>query len=108
MSNTTVYAGSRKISELVACTSPTSNDSFVLVANSSSNTEKSTIDTVLNSGANVTGNIVTGSVLITTNNTTPTTNTDTVTQGTIWHDGLYLYIAVADDDIRRITLETFS
>jgi len=99
---------SRKISELVACTAPLSTDFVVLVANSGSNTEKCTVDNFFNnSSANMTANVGSFQQVYATSNGTPSTSTDTVNQGRIWYDGNYLYIAIADDVIRRITLETF-
>ena len=99
---------SRKISELVACTVPSSNDFVVLVANSGSNTEKCSIQNFFNnSAANVTVNVARANQIFAVNSNTPSTSTDTVPKGRIWYDGNYLYIAIADDTIRRITLETF-
>jgi len=105
---------SKKISELSACTSPVANtDWVVMVANSGSNTQKCTVaDFFTNSDSNaifseIVGNTVTANVVIATDNTTPTANNDTVTQGRIWFDDNYLYVAIANNLIRRITLETF-
>lgn len=99
---------SKKISELVACTAPASSDLVVLVANSGSNTEKCTVENLLaNSTANVAGNNVTGSYIYATDNTTPANSTATVTQGRIWYDDTYLYIAVGNNTIKRVTLEVF-
>ena len=99
---------SLKISALVACTSPTSNDLLVLVANAGSNTEYVTIENFYNNtSANITSNVITGTQLLATDNTSPANSTATVTQGRIWYDDDYLYIAIGDDLIKRVTLETF-
>jgi len=96
------------ISALVACTSPTSNDELVLAANAGSNTERCTVANFLNNtSANVSMNVVTGAQLLATDNTTPSNSTATVAKGRIWYDDDYLYIAIGDDMIKRITLETF-
>jgi hypothetical protein len=39
--------------------------------------------------------------------TTPATSIDVVKQGTMWYDSGYLYVAVADNTIKRVALTTF-
>lgn len=38
---------------------------------------------------------------------TPTNSTPTVTKGTIYSDGTYLYVAVDTDQLMRVALESF-
>ena len=39
--------------------------------------------------------------------TTPVTSIDVVPRGTIWFDANYIYVAVADNTIKRAALNTF-
>ena len=100
---------SKKISNLVACTAPVANtDYLVMVANAGSNTGKCLIETFYNNtGSNATLNNITGTRLFATDNSTPANSTATETAGRIWYDDDYLYIAIGDNVIKRVTLETF-
>lgn len=99
---------SKKISELVACTNPKSTDLLVLVANSGSNTEYVTVNNFLtNSSANISSNVVSANVVIISGNTTPANSTANTVKGSIWSDGTYLYVATANNVIKRVTLNSF-
>ena len=45
--------------------------------------------------------------LIVGNTSTPISSTATVATGSIWYDSMYLYVAISNNVIRRITLQTF-
>ena len=45
--------------------------------------------------------------LIVGNTSTPISSTISVTAGSMWFDSTYLYVAVSNNVIKRITLETF-
>lgn len=99
---------SKKISELVACTNPQAIDSFPATANAGSNTEKISVGNLLNNAsANVTTNVVTCQTMIVSGNTTPANSTANATQGQIWSDGTYLYIATSTNVIKRVSLDSF-
>ena len=106
----TLQGDPKKISELVACTAPNSAaDYIVLVANAGSNTEKCLINTMFSS-ATVNAAVfvyTTTDELYITDNTTPVNSTANVTQGRIWYDDTYMYVAVGNNNIKRITLEAF-
>ena len=100
--------GSKQIDELVACTNPQATDLVVLVANGASNTEQSNLQVLFNNtSANMTTNVMTATTLIATDNTTPLTSGDTVTQGRIWYDDNYLYVAYGPNLIKRVALTSF-
>jgi hypothetical protein len=52
-------------------------------------------------------NGLTTSNLTVTNNHTPANSSVNVSQGSIWYDTNYLYVAVANNIIKRITLTSF-
>jgi len=100
--------GSKQLDELVACTNPQATDLLVLVANSGSNTEQTPVGTLFtNASANMTTNVLTGNVVIAQDNTSPLTSTDAVTQGRIWYDDDYLYVAIGPNSIKRVALTSF-
>lgn len=99
---------SKKISELIACTAPSTNDKLVLVANAGSNTQYCTVNNFFNNAAvNVTANVVTGNTVIISSNLTPANSTANGVKGTIVWDSTYIYIAVANNSWKRIALTTF-
>jgi hypothetical protein len=100
----------KKLSELVACTAPNSAaDYIILVANAGSNTEKCLVNDFFgNSSVNAAVFVYTTTdELVITDNTTPANSTANVTQGRFWYDDTYLYIAVGNNEIKRVTLEAF-
>lgn len=89
----------RKISELAACTAPEANASLVIVGNTAGvNTSyRMTITTLFgNNEANIVAKY----------SQSPANNI-TVDEGTILYDGNYLYIATANNELKRIALETY-
>lgn len=95
--------GAISVNDLVACTSPnTAADYLILgIANAASNTQKLLLDTMFENINNATANVV-----IITDNTTPANSTVTETQGRIWFDDDYLYVATSNG-IKRVLLTTF-
>lgn len=51
--------------------------------------------------------VVYANTFVITGNNTPANSTPTITKGTIFYDSDYLYIAVADNTLKRLTLESF-
>lgn len=113
-----------KITELTAATSLAANDLFVVVKDpaGSPSTKKITVSatfgnvvvaTVFSNTVTFSGNVSSNSN-ITANNlfinyrTTPASNTETVTQGKIWFDANYIYVAVSNNNIKRAALSNFS
>lgn len=90
----------RKISELSVLTDPVSNDYVVVLdssAASSEATKKLSIGSLLgNSSAN-----------IVIQNQTPASGSITIKQGTLLYDNTYLYIAVSNNNIKKIPLSNF-
>lgn len=90
----------KKISEYPLLSSPNGNTKFVVshTANSGvTNTYSLSIATLLgNTAANVSLRLV-----------TPANSTINVAQGTIFYDSSYLYIAVANNTLKRVALTSF-
>ena len=80
------------------------NDYIFIVSSPATLAETNKI-TANNFFANVAA-LVANSFII-TNNTTPSNSTMTVTKGKIFYDTDYLYIAVANNNIKRISLVSF-
>lgn len=90
---------SKKVSELTALTSPAGEDLLLIVDDPSGTpiTKKVTVSNLLgNSTANV---VIYG--------TTPANSTITIKEGTIMFDNSYLYVAIANNTIKRVGLDTF-
>ena len=113
-----------KITEMDEAVNVTSDDIFMVVndpdglptnkqisvenlfANVSVNTH---VQGTLSSGNNVvftSGNVTTSNLHI-TYDTTPISSSDLVTKGKIWFDDNYLYVATANNQIKRVALENF-
>lgn len=98
----------RKFSQLAACTTPNvANDYVSGVINGGANSGIFLIDTLFNAGANMTGNVVTATQLIATDNTTPANSADVSVQGRIWYDDTYLYVAISNTEVKRVALSSF-
>lgn len=106
---------SKKISELAVATSVAANDLILIVDKHSSNTlstTKSANVSVLfgNVAANVT---LSNTAVLSTNNmvlrdnSTPANSTITVGQGKIWADASYIYVATANNTVKRVALSSF-
>ena len=90
----------KKISELSSLVSPTGDDILLIVDNPAGTpvTKSVTVSNLLgNSSANV---VIYG-------NTTPANSAITIKKGTLIFDNDYLYVAVANNTIKRISLESF-
>lgn len=104
----------KKISELTALTSASTDDLLVIVDDPSGNsaTKKVTVNNFLNnSAANVT---VSNAYYLSANNlvvsrfTTPATSSGTSDiKGSIWFDVNYIYVATANGTIKRAALSSF-
>jgi hypothetical protein len=108
-----VNTDARKFSAYSACNSPQSSDLWAITGNTvgTNATFKVTVQSLLgNSQSNVIAAdawILSGNTVIIRRNHTPVTSTDTVTQGTIWWDSSYIYVATANNVIKRATLNSF-
>jgi len=88
-----------KISELGALTAPSGDDILVIVDDPTGTpvTKKVTVANLLgNSSANVV-----------IRNVTPANGTITVTKGTIMFDSSFIYIATANNVIKKVALSSF-
>jgi len=113
-----------KISELNAITTLTTDDLMMVVNDpaGSPTTNKITFGNVLanvnitvkfSNTVNSSSNITSTSIINSTNlfinyRTTPTTNTDVVQSGKLWFDNDYIYVAVSNNNIKRVALNNFS
>jgi len=89
----------KKITELSALTAPAADDLLVIVDDVAGTpiTKKVTVGNLLgNTSANV--------VIF---NSTPANSTITVKKGTILFDASYLYVAVANNTLKRVALSSF-
>jgi len=89
----------KKVSELTALTAPVGED-FLLIVDDPSGTPISKKVTVANLLGNSSANVV-------IYNTTPANSTITVKKGTIMFDNSYLYIAIANNTLKRVSLGSF-
>lgn len=104
----------KKISELTALANASGVDAFVIVDNHSAAnavTKKITLSALFADVASNTvmsgNNILSANTLIVRYDTTPANSTVAVSKGTIWADADYLYVAVANNTIKRIGLSAF-
>lgn len=101
------------ISGLPVLTAPAGEDLLVIVDDPSgvANTKQVTVTNLLtNSTSHFTvGNTynLSANTLIVRNSATPANSTANVVQGTIWYDSTYLYVATANNVIKRIALSAF-
>jgi hypothetical protein len=90
----------KKISELTALTAPSADDLLVIVDDPSGTTPETKKVTVGNLFGNSAANVV-------IRNVSPANSGITVTKGTIFFDTSYLYIAVANNTLKRVSLSSF-
>lgn len=95
----------KKISELSVLSSTNELDYIPIVdthSNTTPTTKKITVGTLF-------GNVATVSAqaIIMMNTSTPANSTPAVVEGTIWADNNYLYVATANNLIKRVSLSTF-
>lgn len=100
-----------KISALNACTAPESTIFIPVVSDTAGNatTMYVTANVLLNNtAANVTSNVVTGTTLVATGNSTPANNIDNSSRpnNSIWADGNFIYVWDGTE-IKRAALSTF-
>jgi len=88
-----------KITELGAITNPTGDDLLVIV-NDPTGTPVTKKVTVANLLGNSSANVV-------IQNVTPANGTITVTKGTIMFDSSFIYIATANNVIKKVALSAF-
>ena len=103
----------KKISELVAATSPSTDDLLVLVDSPSANavTKKVTVGNLLgNSSANVTvsnTSYLSAKNVIIRRKETPLTSATSDLQGAFYFDDNYLYVTISNGTVKRIALTSF-
>lgn len=90
---------SKKVTELTALTSPAGED-LLLIVDDPSGTPTTKKVTVSNLFGNSTANVVVF-------NTTPANSTITVKKGTLMFDSSYIYVAVANNLLKRVGLNSF-
>lgn len=107
----------KKITELTATTTANSADVLVMVTDTTGTptTNKIKAGRLLTQGlkanfANTTTSqlAVTSDRIVIENTKTPSSNTQTMTIGSIFFDADYLYVAVANNTIKRVALSDFS
>ena len=104
---------SKQISELPTTTSVAANATFVVVDNTTAvaNTKQISANNLFNNSSfNVTLSntaILSANTIVIRNSQTPANSTITVSKGTIFFDTDYLYIAVANNTLKRILLTSF-
>jgi hypothetical protein len=72
-----------------------------------SNTIINGSNTVFNSNTTMKTLVITADKVVVRQSKTPSTNSDSVGQGSIFWDQNYLYVAIANTTIRRVALNTF-
>lgn len=101
------------IPERAACTAPQATDLFIVatdVGNTNAIKSLSVQNLLANSNADFivsNDHILQANTLIVVNESTPATSADASSGGQIWWDSDYLYLAIANNTIRRIALTTF-
>ena len=103
----------KSIPELPLMTAAASDDLLIVVDSSAANTTKrSTVATVLAAGSNANLTLSDTAVLSVNNIVvrkfgTPANSNISVQQGTVFFDADFLYVAVADNVLKRVPLGTF-
>lgn len=92
---------SKKITELNSAPNISSEDLLLVVTNPTSNTAETKKISVANFLGNNSANVVIS------NKSTPANSTITIKQGTVLFDNDYLYIATANNVLKRVTLNSF-
>lgn len=103
----------KKVSELTALTAPAGED-LLYIVDDPSGTPASRKVTVANLFTNCSSNltlsntaVLSANTLVIRRNGTPANSAITVTQGTFFYDADYLYIAVANNTLKRVALSSF-
>lgn len=101
-------ARSKKITELPVLAQASSNDLLIIEDVSTGNTKSITISNLLgNSSIDISANTITTISLSISNSNTPSNSTISVAKGTLLFDNNYIYVAIADNNIKRAPLESF-
>jgi len=97
---------SKSITELTTLATPAGEDLLVIVDSplGSANTKKISVQTLFSNTSNLT---IVCNVFVTENQQTPANSTITVRKGTIFFDNSFLYVATANNVLKRISLESF-
>jgi len=110
----------KRLDELTAAIYMAGNDYFVVVRDPAGSKTTNTITKDLlfgnvDSDAVFTGNVSIDSAkylivnnMVIARKSTPVSNTDTVTGGSIWFDDNYIYVATANNTIKRVALSDFA
>lgn len=93
----------KAISNVASVGSLSSNDSLVVC------TSNGSVRRVLsgNAFANTQVPLKVGKLQLANIGSTPANSTITVTQGEVWTDGTYLYVATANNTVKRVSLSAF-
>ncbi len=103
----------KKVSELTALTAPASEDLLLIIDDPSGApaSKKITVGSFLgNCSSNVTlsnSAILSANTVIVRNSQTPANSSATATKGSIFYDSDYLYIATANNTLKRVALSSF-
>jgi hypothetical protein len=103
----------RKFSDYNACNAPEANLFWVVTGNTAGvNTSYRVTTSTLFSNTPVdfivsNTNVLSTNNFIVRNKATPVSSSDTVTAGKIWWDANYIYVAVANNTIKRAALSSF-
>jgi len=90
-----------------------SNSSWLVVEHSNGTSNVNYKIAITDLFANATSNVTFANNTLSVNNfilrrtDTPANSTITVTKGTMWFDDTYLYVATANNTIKRLTLSSF-
>lgn len=90
---------SKKVTELTALTTPAGED-LLLIVDDPSGTPISKKVTIANLLGNSTANVV-------IYNSTPANSAITVKKGTLMFDNTYIYVATANNVLKRVALQSF-
>lgn len=89
----------KKITELTALATAANND-LLIIEDVSANTTKSIAIADLTK-------VVIANTFVLTGDSTPANSTVTVTKGTIFYDSDYIYVAVANNTLKRVSVTSF-
>jgi hypothetical protein len=105
---------SKKISELNGLTNPAGGDYVLVVDAPGTNSAQTMYCTVTNLFNNCSSNLtISNTSVLSTNNftlrrsDTPSNSTITVARGTMWFDENFLYVAVSENILKRVSLDSF-
>ena len=111
---TTPTENTKTIDEFTLLTDPSANDLLIIVKNragANMETRSISLSTLFtNNSSNVTisnSAILSTNTFILRNRQTPANSTITITQGTILFDSDYIYVATANNTLKRVSLSSF-